>query len=177
MTMSNKDLFLWFMVAVICVAFVFLLASVAFSVLPRGQCNQAVVNYTTLDLIKDDAYTRGHIDGRASFQAEQSGGTYKPQYLGVQVSNLPSPYPQWREYATCIARNVCYPHSDMTYKIEPTPGLPNITKTAVAWPTMNITTNTNYTVNYSFCRPLTDKQKTILENYTGKSAEGLCWTF
>jgi hypothetical protein len=73
---------------------------------PPGVKPITIIDNLSLTLIKEDAYTRGHIDGRASFQAEQSD-SYKPTYLGVQEENVPMPSQQWREYASCIARNVC----------------------------------------------------------------------
>ena len=53
---------------------------------------------TQLDEIKADAYTAGHIDGRASVIHEDD---YCP--LGVPEGYEPSPWPEWRKYATVIS--------------------------------------------------------------------------
>lgn len=62
------------------------------------------ISENDLQLIKEDAYTRGHIDGRASRLEEESAGNYSSCRLGVQEENVSSPYPGWRQYANVISR-------------------------------------------------------------------------
>lgn len=56
---------------------------------------------TQLDEIKADAYTAGHIDGRGSVFFGDEEEPYC--HLGVPEGYEPSPYPEWRKYATIIS--------------------------------------------------------------------------
>lgn len=55
--------------------------------------------------LKADAYTQGHIDGRASVLAENGHGSYNP--MGVPTESPQNRTPEWRAYANCIAYDIC----------------------------------------------------------------------
>ena len=88
-------------IIIVVTVFVVTIASYPADTLHPVMKDSVILTKTQLDEIKADAYTAGHIDGRGSILDEQSGRNHCP--LGVPEGYKPSPWPEWRKYATVIS--------------------------------------------------------------------------
>jgi hypothetical protein len=92
---TGTNIGLAILVVLLCLAW-----AITASILPPAE-EKITLTKTQLDEIKADAYTAGHIDGRGSVFFGDEGEPYC--HLGVPEGYEPSPYPEWRKYATVIS--------------------------------------------------------------------------